>query len=31
MQGTTMKPALITVVALGLTMGSFGACLAGMF
>jgi len=26
-----MKRALITVVALGLAMGSFGACLAGMF
>src|SRR6185437_4037695 len=30
-QGKIMKRALITVVALGLAMGSFGVCLAGMF
>lgn len=30
-QGKIMKRALITMVALGLTMGSFGVCLAGMF
>jgi len=31
MGGKTMKRALITVLALGLAVSSFGVCMAGMF